>query len=121
MHTQKKSRNCASGIGGVKGKKGVGVGVIGQQVQEVVALTPNGNIDEGMQANVEVGETFATLDVCTIEIDLQRTIDMIKDQEIVVPRQESANGNVDPHAQIDEGEILYLTYYNQLGFFLSNL
>ncbi len=26
--------------------------------------------------------------------------------------QENANGDVDPHAQIDGGEILYLTYYN---------
>jgi hypothetical protein len=37
---------------------------------------------------------------------------MIKDQEIVVHGQENANGNVDPHAQIDGVGILYLTYYN---------
>ncbi len=65
-----------------------------------------------MQANVEVGETSTTSNVCRIEIDLQRTIDMIEDQEIVVSGQENTNGNVDLHAQIDEGEILYFTYYN---------
>ncbi len=32
-----------------------------------------------MQANVEVGETFATIDVSRIEVELQRIIDMIKD------------------------------------------
>jgi hypothetical protein len=75
-------------------------------------LVPNGNIKEGMQANVEVRETFATVDVCKIEIDLQRTDDMIEDQKIIVHGQENANGDVDRHAQIDEGEILYLPYYN---------
>jgi hypothetical protein len=34
---------------------------------------------------------------------------MIKDQEFVVHGQENANGDVDLHAQIDEGEILYFT------------
>jgi hypothetical protein len=33
-------------------------------------LVPNGNIEEGMQANVEVGETFATIDVSRIEVEL---------------------------------------------------
>jgi hypothetical protein len=37
---------------------------------------------------------------------------MIEHQEIVVLGQENANGDVDPHVQIDEGEILYLPYYN---------
>ncbi len=64
-----KSRNCASGIGGVM-EGGVEVGVIGQQVEDVVALTPNGNIEEGMQANVEVGETSATTNVSKIEVEL---------------------------------------------------
>jgi hypothetical protein len=101
-----KSRNCASGIGGVE------VGVIGQQVEDALALAPNGNIKEGMQANVEVGKTFETADVCRIEVKLQRTIDMIEDQEIVAHGQENANGDVDLRVQIDGGEILYLTYYN---------
>ncbi len=83
----------------------------GQQVENVVALAPNGNIKEGIQANVEVEETFVTANVYRIEIDLQRTIDMIEDQKIVVLGLENANGNVDFRAQVDEGEILYLTYY----------
>ncbi len=37
---------------------------------------------------------------------------MIEDQEVVALQQENANANVDPRAQIDGGEILYLTYYN---------
>jgi len=36
----------------------------------VVTLAPNGNIEEGMQANVEVGETSVTIDVNRIEIKL---------------------------------------------------
>ncbi len=53
-----------------------------------------------------------TVDVCRIEAKLQRTINMIEDQKIVVHGQENANGDVDLHVQIDGGEILYLTYYN---------
>ncbi len=94
--------------------------MIGQQAEDAVALAPNGNIKEGMQTNVEVGEASTTIDVCRIEAELQRTIDMIKDQEIVVHGQENANGNVDLHAQINCS-----THPFQLrgwvGFFLSNL
>ncbi len=68
-----KSNNCASGIGGVE------VGVLRYKVKDVIALTRNGNIKEGMQTNVEVGETFVIVDVCRIKIELQRTIDMIED------------------------------------------
>ncbi len=32
-----------------------------------------------MQVNVEIGETCTTIDVCRIEVELQRTIDMIED------------------------------------------
>jgi len=53
--------------------------VIKQQVEDVIALAPNENIEQGVQANVEFGETFATKYVCRIEIELQRTIDMIED------------------------------------------
>jgi hypothetical protein len=45
----------------------------------VVALAPNESIEGGMQTNVEVGETSATLSICRIEVELQRTIDMIED------------------------------------------
>ncbi len=86
--------------------------MIRQQGDDAIALTPNGNIQEGVQANVKVGETFATAYVSRIEVELQRTIDLIEDQEIVAPRQENANDDVNPQAQINGGEILYLTYYN---------
>jgi hypothetical protein len=38
-------------------ERDVEVGVIGQQLKHVIALISNGNIEEGMQAIVEVGET----------------------------------------------------------------
>jgi hypothetical protein len=63
-------------------ERGVEVRVSRQQAEYVVALARNGNIEEGMQVNVEVGETFVTAYVCRIEIKLQRTIDMIKDQKL---------------------------------------
>jgi hypothetical protein len=37
-----------------------------------------------MQPNVEVGETFATTNVIKIKIELQKTIYMIEEQEIVI-------------------------------------
>jgi hypothetical protein len=36
---------------------------------------------------------------------------MIKDQEIIVLKQENTNGDVELHAKIDGGDILSLTYY----------
>ncbi|CAM6010865.1 unnamed protein product [Sphagnum balticum] len=100
------------GIGGVMEEKDIKVRVIGQQAEDVIALAPNGNIEEGVQANVEVGETYATVDVNRIEVELQRTIDMIEDQEIVVPGQEIANVDVDLHAQIDEVKYCTLLFIN---------
>jgi hypothetical protein len=38
------------------------------------------------EKNVEVGEIFSIVDVSRIEVELQRTIDIIKDQKIVAPR-----------------------------------
>jgi hypothetical protein len=57
----------------------VEVRVIGQQAKDAVALAPNGNIEEGMQANVEVKETSSTIDVSRIKAKLQKTIDIIED------------------------------------------
>jgi hypothetical protein len=48
----------------------VEVGVIGQQVENVVTLAPNGHIEEGIQANVEVGETSSTTNVSVIEVEM---------------------------------------------------
>jgi len=39
-------------------------------VEYAITLAPNGNIEEGMQANVEVGETSATTNVSKIEVEL---------------------------------------------------
>jgi hypothetical protein len=57
MHIQMKTRNGVSdqqarakfvgGMGGVM-KGNVKVGVIGQQLEDSIALAPNGNIKEGM-------------------------------------------------------------------------
>jgi hypothetical protein len=57
MHIQMKTRNgvsdqqaqakFASGIGGVM-KRDVKVGVTGQQLEDAIALAPNGSIKEGM-------------------------------------------------------------------------
>ncbi len=65
-----------------------------------------------MQDTVEVEETSIILNVCEIEVELQRIINMIQNQKIEVHGQENANGDVDPHAQIDRGGMLYFTYYN---------
>ncbi len=60
--------------------------VIGQQVQvgveDELTLAFNGNMEEQVQANVDVRETFM-VDVSRIEVELQKTIDMIEDQEII--------------------------------------
>jgi hypothetical protein len=56
------------GIGGVMEEGDVEVGVIGQQAENVITLAPNGNIKEGMQANIEVGETFATANVNRLKL-----------------------------------------------------
>jgi hypothetical protein len=58
----------ANGIGGVMEEGDVEVGVIRQQVEDTIALAPNENIKEGVQANVEV--TSTTTYVCRIEIEL---------------------------------------------------
>jgi hypothetical protein len=100
-------------------KKDLERGVIGQQtqhgVENVFALTPNGNIEEQMQAGVDVKETCA-IDVNKIEVELQNTIDMINEQKIVIfiamSKQENAIGDVKPHVDIDASDILNLIYYN---------
>ncbi len=66
------------------------MGVIGQQAQASVedahALVSNENIEEQMQASVNGGETFAKTNVFRIEVELQKTIDKIQEQEVVAPK-----------------------------------
>ncbi len=53
-------------------------------VEDVGALTLNENIEKQMQVGVDVGETSTTY-VNKIEVEFQKIIDMIEEQEIVVP------------------------------------
>jgi hypothetical protein len=39
-----------------------------------------------MQASVNGGETFAKTNVFRIEVELQKTIDKIQEQEVVAPK-----------------------------------
>ncbi len=75
-------------------------------------------------------------DVDRIEMDLEKNILMIKEQENIVLapmlEQKNANEDIKPYGDIDGGDILNFTYYNLLphpsfqverigGVFLSNL
>ncbi len=66
-----------------------------------------------MQASGDVGETFAT-NADKIEVDLEKTILMIEKQEnvvlILMLKEENTNEDVEPHAQIDGGDILNFLY-----------
>jgi hypothetical protein len=48
----------------------------------VATLASSGNVEEHMQASVDVGEKSTTY-VSKIEVELQKLIDMIEEQEIV--------------------------------------
>jgi hypothetical protein len=74
-----KLRSCVGGIGGFMEEGDAEVGVIGQQMKDVVALAPIGNIEAEMQTNVDVNETSTIVNVNKIEAKLQKTIDMIED------------------------------------------
>jgi hypothetical protein len=50
-------------------------------VEEVTALASSRNMEEQMQVGVDVGETYVT-NVSRIEVELQKTIDMIEGQEL---------------------------------------
>jgi hypothetical protein len=65
--------------------------------------------DEQMEASEDIGETSKG-DADQIEMDFERIILMMEDQENVVPttplpKQENANEDVEPHAHIDGGDI----------------
>ncbi len=85
--------------------------VMGQvSVENVVPLIVSEIVEEEeVQVDEDVGETFKG-DVDQVEMDLERIILMIEDQEnvvLVVPllKQENANEDVEPHAHIDGGDI----------------
>jgi hypothetical protein len=83
--------------------------------------------EEQVQANVELRET-STINLATIEVDLQKTIEMIMEQENVVLVSElEEDEHVIRHVEIDASDILILTYNllpthplylrGQVGFF----
>jgi len=79
------STKLVDGMGGVMNEGGLEGWKMQKHMQANVedgALAPCNINEEQVQASVEVGETF-TRDVATIEIDLQKTIKMIVEQENV--------------------------------------
>jgi len=76
------------GLGGAMNEEDLETRLMKQQVQvdveDVGALTLNENIEKQMQVGVDVGETSTTY-VNKIEVEFQKIIDMIEEQEIVVP------------------------------------
>jgi F0F1-type ATP synthase gamma subunit len=116
---QQVSTYVIDGMGGVTNERHLEARVMGQQagVEDVVPLVPNENVEEEqMEVDKNIGETFKG-NVDQIEIDLERTILMIEDQENIVhviplSKQENANEDVEPHTHIDVGDIaieLHLT------------
>jgi CRISPR/Cas system-associated endoribonuclease Cas2 len=79
----------------------------------VATLASNGNVEERVQASVDVGET-STIDVNKIKVELQKLIDMIEEQEIVVPNATLEQNNVQPHVEIDGGDTLNFIFSNYL-------
>ncbi len=79
----------------------------------MVALALSGNVEDQVQASVDVGET-STIDVRKIEVELQKLIDMIKEWEIVVSNAMLEQNNVQPHVEIDGGDTLNFTSFNYL-------
>jgi hypothetical protein len=98
-------------MGGVMNDEHLEAKVMGQvSVENVVPLIVSEIVEEEeVQVDEDVGETFKG-DVDQVEMDLERIILMIEDQEnvvLVVPllKQENANEDVEPHAHIDGGDI----------------
>jgi len=79
-------------------------------VENVVPLVASEIVEkEEVWVGEDVGETFNG-DVDQVDMDLERTILMIKDLNIIdlgIPllEQENANEDVEPHAHIDGGDI----------------
>jgi hypothetical protein len=86
--------------------------VMGQQagVKDVVPLVPSDIVkEEQVEVGEDIGET-PKRNFDQIEMDLERTILMVKVQKnvvLVVPllEQENANEDGEPHAHIDGGDI----------------
>ncbi len=74
------------------------------------ALIPCNVNEEQVQASVQVGET-STIDLTIIEVDLQKTIKMIVEQEnVVLGFEPEEDEHVIGHVEIDANDIFILTY-----------
>ncbi len=86
----------------------------------MVTLAPNEIVEEQVWAGEDVVEAFVA-NVDRIEMDLERTILMVEEQEnvvliTIVPKWENENEDVEPHGHIDGNDILnFMYYYNLLG------
>jgi hypothetical protein len=123
MQTRKKTRiireeeeastKLANGMGGVMNERGLEGWKMLKHVQTNVrdgALALCNVNEEQVQVSVEVGETF-TIELATIEVDLQKTIDMILEQEnVVIASMLKENEHVIKHVEIDVDDIFILIY-----------
>ncbi len=74
------------------------------------ALVPCNVHEKQVQMNVEVGKT-SSIDLATIEVDLQKTIEMIAKQEnVAFAFVQKENEHVIRHVEIDASDIFILTY-----------
>jgi hypothetical protein len=105
-------------------QKKVNIGGVDQQVSAKAKDGMNERdlelIVMGQQTGVEdVALRLAPSEIVE-EVDLEKTISMIKKQENVIHvalvlKQKNANEVVEPHAHIDGGDILNFSYYNLLS------
>jgi hypothetical protein len=56
--------------------------VIGQQVKNAITLAPNGNIKEGMQVNVEVGEKLLLQMSIELKLSCRRLLTLSKTKKL---------------------------------------
>ncbi len=117
---QRVSIETIDAMGGITNERHLKARVMGQQmnVENVVPLVPSEFVEEEqMETGENIGETSKG-NVDKIEMDLERTILMIEDQENVVHvvpilEQKNANEDIEPHVHIDGGRIaieLHLLY-----------
>jgi len=98
----------ANGMGGVMNEGGLEGWKMLKHVQANVedgALALCNVNEEQVQVSVNVGETFTTK-LATIEVDLQKTIDMIlKQKNVIIASVLEENGHVIKHVEIDVNDI----------------
>jgi hypothetical protein len=87
------------GLNGLKMQKQM------QAIVEDGALVPCNVNEEQVQVTIEVGET-STMDLVTIEVDLQKTIEMIVEQEnVALALEPKEDEHVIEYVEIDSGDI----------------